>query len=291
MSPGVFVFATLAGLLVGSFLGLIAHRLPVMLEHAWQRYCRSLETQPASSTSGASPPAEDHATQTYNLLRPASHCPTCGHLLSPLENIPLLSWLFLRGRCRQCRAFIGWREPVVEVAAAAASVLAVWRFGLDWDGLWAAVFLWALIVASVIDLQRGWLPDELTQPLLWLGLLVNLDGRFVAPEDAVVGAAAGFVALWMLARGYRLLTRRDGLGDGDLHLLAAIGAWVGWQPLAGVLLVAALLGLCAFGVAAIAFGRSARDPQPFGPMLAVGGLIALVWPEWPMQALTWAPAP
>ena len=256
------LFAGLAGLVAGSFLCLVAHRLPVMLEREWAAYC-----------------AERPDDSPYNLFRPRSHCPACNHPLGIHENIPLLSWLLQRGRCRACGVEIGWREPLVEVAAAALAILAVWRFGTGWDGGLAALFLWILLVASVIDLQRGWLPEQVTQPLLWLGLIANLGSRFATPEDAVIGAAAGYLGLWTVYWGFRLATRREGMGIGDLHLLAAIGAWTGWQALPGLVLLAAILGLCWAAVACLIFGRSRSEPMPFGPMLSVGGLVALVWPD------------
>jgi leader peptidase (prepilin peptidase)/N-methyltransferase len=275
--------AGLTGLAVGSFLCLVAHRLPVMLDREWEAYCAETDAAPlAPASDRIEDPAADglRAEQTpYNLLLPPSHCPACGHSLSIIEKIPLLSWLMQRGRCRACSAFIGWREPLVEVLAAALAMLAIWRFGLGWDALLTAMLLWMLLLASVIDLQRGWLPDQITQPLLWLGLLANLEGRFVLLEDAVIGAAAGYLGLWVVYWSFRLATRREGLGIGDLHLLAAIGAWAGWQVLPGLVLLAALLGLVWAGVAIFALGRSRADPMPFGPMLSIGGLVAMLWPD------------
>ncbi len=274
------LFAAATGLITGSFLCLVAHRLPVMIEREWAEHCAATRaeigvgSQPDldGGTSGARP-------EPYNLFRPPSHCPACGHRLGIAENIPLLSWMLQRGRCRACGESIGWREPLVEVAAAVLAVLAVWRFGLGWDAALAALFLWMLLLASVIDLQRGWLPDQVTQPLLWLGLLANLGGRFATPEDAVVGAVAGYLGLWLVYWSFRLATGREGMGIGDLHLLAAIGAWVGWMVLPGLVLTAALLGLVWAAVACLAMGRSRSDPMPFGPMLALGGLVALLWPD------------
>ncbi|MBU3693902.1 MAG: prepilin peptidase [Rhodocyclaceae bacterium] len=261
------LFAVLLGLVVGSFLGVVAHRLPLMLERAWADHC--------AETIGAKAPSRPH----YNLFRPPSHCPACKHRLGILENIPLVSWLLQRGHCRACGSFIGWREPLVEVAAAALALLVVWRFGPDWDRAFAAIFVWMLLLAAVIDIQRGWLPDEVTGPMLWIGLVANLGGRFASPEDAVIGAVAGYLSLWLVYWGFRLATGREGMGLGDLHLLAAIGAWTGWQALPGVILLSALLGLLWAAVACLALGRSRAEPMPFGPMLALAGLVALVWPD------------
>jgi len=277
--------AGLVGLMVGSFLCLVAHRLPVMLERRWAAACDEPRTGSEAGLDGAP------AAAPYDLLRPPSHCPACGHRLRLHENIPLLSWLLQGGRCRACQAAIGWREPLVEVAAAVLAALAVWRFGAGWDGALAALFLWTLLLLSVIDLQRGWLPDELTQPLLWLGLLANLGGRYVSSEDAVVGAVAGYLGLWLVYWGFRLATRREGMGIGDLHLLAAIGAWVGWQALPGLVLLAALIGLAWAGFASLALRRPRGEAMPFGPMLSIGGLLALfrpdllvdlLWHGWPL---------
>lgn len=269
------LFAGLAGLVVGSFLCLVAHRLPVMLEQEWAAYCAD------AARGGGDPLVADSQTRPapYNLLTPASHCPACNHRLGLHENIPLLSWMLQGGRCRACSAWIGWREPLVESVAAALAALAVWRFGLGWYGALAAIFLWTLLLASVIDLQRGWLPDQITQPLLWLGLLANLGSRFVTPEDAVIGAIAGYLSLWAVYWGFRLVTRREGMGIGDLHLLAAIGAWAGWQVLPGLVLLAALLGLVWAAVGVFLLGRSRGEPMPFGPMLSFAGLVALLWPD------------
>lgn len=256
----------LMGLLVGSFLGLVSHRLPVMLERSWRAQCAAI--------SGANPVAGE----TYNLWRPASHCPHCNHRLGPLENVPLLSWLAQGGRCRACQAPIGWREPAIELASAALAWLAYWRYGATLDAALVAACLWALLVASSIDLQRQWLPDQLTLPLLWTGLLVNLDGRFIPLDEAVLGAAAGYLVLWAVSMPFQWLTGREGMGEGDFKLLAAIGAWAGWQALPGMVLTSSILGV-AWGLAAITLlKRSRGEPMPFGPMLSLAGGIAILVP-------------
>lgn len=300
------LFAGVIGLIVGSFVCLVAHRLPIMLERAWADHCAETERIGVQGRGADGAPARlvmatfsddaDVADKTpavadFDLFRPASHCPACGHQLGALENIPLVSWVLQRGRCRACGVFIGWREPLVELAGAGLAVLAVLHFGTEWDGALAALFCWMLLLASVIDIQRGWLPDEVTGPLLWLGLLANLGGRFATPEDAVIGAVAGYLGLWVVSTGFRLATRREGMGGGDLHLLAAIGAWTGWQALPGLVLVAAVLGLLWAALARVLEGRSLREPMPFGPMLAVGGLVALLWPEWLASVFTSGLAP
>jgi leader peptidase (prepilin peptidase)/N-methyltransferase len=265
----VGILAGVVGLFVGSFLGLVAHRLPMMLE---RRYDASQHTDDgARSAQGA-------GTPRFDLLQPPSHCPACGHCLGILENIPLLSWLAQRGRCRACDMPIGWREPLVELGASLLAVVAVWRFGTTLDGLLAATCLWLLLLAAVIDIERGWLPGEITGPLLWLGLLASLGGGFALPDDAIIGAAAGYASLGLVRWAFHRLTGREGMGAGDLHLLAAIGAWVGWQALPGIILLAACLGLLWSAVAVVAYRRSHTEPMPFGPMLALAGTLALVWP-------------
>jgi len=265
----VGILAGLVGLCVGSFLGLVAHRLPIMLE-------RRLDT--SQDADGGTGSAQGAGTSRLDLLQPPSHCPACGHRLGILENIPLLSWLAQRGRCGACGTPIGWREPLVELGASLLAVLAVWRFGATLDGLLAATCLWLLLLASVIDIERGWLPGEITGPLLWLGLLASSGSGFALPDDAIVGAAAGYASLGLVRWGFHRLTGREGMGAGDLHLLAAIGAWVGWQALPEIILLAACLGLLWAAVAVLVCRRSHTEPMPFGPMLALAGAVALVWP-------------
>lgn len=263
----LLVLAALVGSAVGSFLGLAAYRLPRMLEHRWQSECARLE--------GGEPPI----SAPLNLWRPASHCPACGHRLGVAENIPLLSWLLQRGRCRACGARIGWREPLLELAAATAAMLAMTLFGPTWQALLVAVFLWTLLLASAIDIERQWLPDELTLPLLWLGLLFNLSGGLVSLSDAVIGAAAGYLTLWSVYWAFRLATGREGMGEGDFKLLAAIGAWAGWQTLPGVVLLSSVAGSLWALTAIWLFGRSRKTPLPFGPALALGGAVAVCCPH------------
>jgi len=278
-----WILAAVVGLSVGSFLGLVAHRLPIMLErlHApqWSGGGGDDDVLPeASGAQAATAAIPAGPGDPFDLTEPPSHCPACGHRLGMLENIPLLSWLVQRGRCRACGTGIGWREPLVELGASLLALLAVWRFGATVDGLLAAACLWLMLLASVIDMQRGWLPGEITGPLLWLGLLASLGGGFAPPDDAIVGAVAGHASLWAVRWGFHRVTGREGMGAGDPHLLAAIGAWIGWQPLPGVVLLAASLGLLWAAVARLALGRSSDEPMPFGPMLSLAGAAALIWP-------------
>ncbi len=253
------------GLAVGSFLNVVIHRLPLLMQAEWRADCAELE--------GRDPPQEP----PFDLMRPGSRCPACGTPITALQNIPVLSWIFLRGRCGACRAPISVRYPAVELLTGLASAFLAWRFG--WGPALAAalVFTWALLAASFIDLDTRYLPDRITLPLLWLGLLVNVAGVFVDLRSAVLGAAGGYLLLWSVYWGFKLLTGKEGMGFGDFKLLAALGAWTGWQVLPLVLLVSAGLGAL-IGLAAIAWSGKGRDMRiPFGPFLALGGLVALLW--------------
>lgn len=259
--------AAVLGLFVGSFLNVVIHRLPRMLEHEWQAQAADLRGEPA--------PARLH----FNLATPRSHCPHCAHPIGVLENIPLLSYLVLRGRCRHCRAPISGRYPVVEVLSAALSAYAAWHFGYGTAAFGAMLFAWIMVALAFIDFDCQLLPDDLTLPLLWLGLLFNIDGQFTDLRSAVLGAVAGYGALWAVYWAFRLLTGKEGMGHGDFKLLAAIGAWVGWQMLPLTILLSSLVGACV-GLALMAFAGHARGtPIPFGPYLAGAGVIALLWGE------------
>lgn len=259
--------AALLGLLVGSFLNVVIHRLPRMLEREWQAQCEALAGR------------EPAQTPAYNLLTPGSACPHCGHKIRWYENIPLLSFAWLRGRCSACGQPIGWRYPIVEAVSALAALLAVWHFGATPQAAAAVVLLWALIALTVIDLDTHLLPDRITQPLVWAGLLVNWQGLFVPLEDALIGAVAGYLALWLVYHAFKLATGKEGMGYGDFKLLAALGAWLGWQMLPLVILAASLTGAIV-GIALIALaGHDRARPIPFGPWLALGGVIALLWGE------------
>ncbi len=259
--------AALLGLLVGSFLNVVIHRLPRMLEREWQAQCESL--------AGREPaPGPD-----YNLLTPRSACPHCGHEIRWYENIPLLSFVWLKGRCSACGQPIGWRYPIVEALSALAAVLTVWHFGPSPQAAAASVLLWALIALTGIDLDTHLLPDRITQPLLWAGLLANWQGLFVPLEDALIGAVAGYLALWLVYHAFKLATGREGMGYGDFKLLAALGAWLGWQMLPLVILAASLGGAVVGLTLIMLAGHDRARPIPFGPWLALGGVIALLWGE------------
>jgi leader peptidase (prepilin peptidase)/N-methyltransferase len=266
--PVYLTLALVLGLVVGSFLNVVIHRLPRMMEREWQAQCREL--------AGEEPPAEE---RPFNLVTPRSHCPHCDHPIRALENIPLLSWLWLRGRCAHCGAGISPRYPLVELATGLLSLAVLWQLGPTPAAAAGLALTWALVAATFIDLDTMLLPDTITLPLLWLGLAVNLWGTFAPLEDAVVGAMAGYLTLWTVYHGFRLLTGKEGMGYGDFKLLAALGAWLGWQVLPLVIVGAAAVG-AAVGIALILFRAHGREtPIPFGPYLAASGWIALVWGE------------
>ncbi|WP_407278590.1 A24 family peptidase [Aromatoleum evansii] len=264
--PIVFTFlATLLGLFVGSFLNVVIHRLPQMMEREWHAQAAELRNEP--------PPQQE----TFNLATPRSRCPHCGHLITALENIPVVSYLMLRGRCRHCSAPISRRYPVVEMLTAVLSGYAAWHFGFGLASLGALVFVWTMIALAFIDLDTQLLPDSLTLPLLWLGLALNLGGTYADISTSVIGAMAGYLALWSVYWLFRLATGKEGMGYGDFKLLAAIGAWLGWQMLPLTILFSSLVG-AAVGISLIVFARHGRNvPIPFGPYLAAAGVLAMFW--------------
>lgn len=263
-SPSLAVaFALVFGLMIGSFLNVVIYRLPKMMEIEWE--------DQAAELRGEDPPERER----FDLIAPRSRCPACGHRLGALENIPLLSWLVQRGRCKACGTAISARYPVVELTAGLLAALAVWRFGFGWAGFGAALLCFALIVLTFIDLDTQLLPDSITLPILWLGLLFNLWGVFAPLQEAVVGAMAGYLVLWGVYWAFRLLTGKEGMGYGDFKLLAALGAWFGWTALPAIILFASVVG-SAVGIGLILFARHQREvPIPFGPYLAAAGVLAL----------------
>ncbi len=269
-SSALFVLlAVVLGLIVGSFLNVVIHRLPLMMEREWRAQCADLLGQDNP----------DSGQPVLSLSRPRSRCPHCGHLISALENIPLLSYWRQRGRCAHCRAAISLQYPLVEAISGVLAGVVAWQFGFGWPAAAALVFTWTLLAASVIDFHRQLLPDDLTLPLLWLGLGAGLFGLFAELPDAVIGAMAGYLALWLVYQGFRLLTGKEGMGFGDFKLLAALGAWTGWQYLPTIIILSSLAGAL-FGLALILLRqRDRKVPMPFGPFLAVAGWIALLWGE------------
>jgi leader peptidase (prepilin peptidase)/N-methyltransferase len=271
--------AALLGLVVGSFLNVVIHRLPRMLQREWRRECREfLDLEPAAE------PAE-----AFNLVVPRSRCPSCGKLITALENIPVLSYLLLRGRCRGCGARISWRYPAVEVLTAVFSVAVVAKFGFSTQAAAALPLTWALVALAFIDLDHQLLPDSITLPLVWAGLLLSLVEVFVDSPTSIAGAAAGYLTLWSVFHLFRLLTGKEGMGHGDFKLLAVFGAWLGWAKLPAIVILASVTG-AAVGLGMIAFLRhDSRAPIPFGPYLAIAGWIALLWGS-EINAVYWAMA-
>jgi leader peptidase (prepilin peptidase)/N-methyltransferase len=272
-SPAAFAAAAaMIGLLVGSFLNVVIHRVPRMMEAQWRAECAALDNPDAP------PPAP-----TYNLVTPRSACPGCGTPITALQNIPIISWLALRGRCAGCKAPISIRYPIVELATGVLSALVAWRFGWGWEAGCGIAVTWTLIALTGIDLDTQLLPDSLTLPLMWLGLLAAAYlGRGAAPlpvdlKSSVLGAAFGYLSLWTVYQGFKLATGKEGMGYGDFKLLAALGAWLGWQMLLPVVLLSAVTG-AVVGIGLMVFKRHGREvPIPFGPYLAAAGWLVMMW--------------
>ena len=266
--PFFIILAGLIGLLVGSFLNVVIYRLPKIMEREWRLQCAELIEQ-----------HEDTPQSKFNLIVPRSACPHCGHQLGALENIPLISYLVLRGKCRQCRTPISIRYPLVEALSCALSAYAAWHFGFGLAALGAILFIWALIALTFIDFDTQLLPDDITLPLLWLGIFFNIFNTFTTLNDAIVGAMTGYLVLWSVYWLFKLVTGKEGMGYGDFKLLAAIGAWLGWSVMPLVIMLSSVVG-AVVGITLIIATRHGRNiPIPFGPYLAGGGLIALFWGE------------
>jgi len=278
-SPAAFVGTCLVlGLAVGSFLNVVIYRLPVMLDRAWREQCRELTGEAAAATLPAGP------QERFNLVVPRSACPACRAPITALQNIPLISWLVLRGRCASCGKPISVRYPLVEALSGVLCAAVAWKFGFAWPTLAAMVLTWFLIALAFIDVDHQLLPDGLTLPLLWLGLLLSLGagpaGAASLPVDvrsSLIGAIAGYVSLWSVYHLFRLLTGKEGMGYGDFKLLAALGAWLGWQMLLPIILVAAAVG-AVVGIALLSLrGQSRATPIAFGPFLAAAGWLMLMF--------------
>lgn len=266
-SPALFMAAALLfGLMVGSFLNVVIHRLPRMLERDWREQCALL-------AGGAVP----EPAPRYDLVVPRSACPACGHAIRWYENIPILSWLALRARCSACGAPIPLRYPLVEAVTGVLFAFAAWHWGFGAQAVAAWVLLAALLALAVIDIDTQLLPDDITLPLLWLGLLVNLTGLFCTLEEAVIGAAAGYLSLWLVYHLFKRLTGKEGMGHGDFKLLAALGAWLGWKLLLPIVLAASLAGAVVGLLLIVARRHDGTRPLPFGPWLALAGAAALFW--------------
>lgn len=264
-SPVFFIsICSIVGLMVGSFLNVVIYRLPKMLEREWRQQCASLCGRP-----DVGPP--------YNIVTPRSACPHCGHKITVLENIPLVSYAVLGGRCSQCGAPISPRYPAVEMLTGLTSGFIAWHFGYGLGTFAALIFAWAMIALAFIDMDTQLLPNDITLPLLWGGLLINLNGGFTDIRSAVIGVVAGYLALWSVYWCFKLVTGKEGMGYGDFKLFAVIGAWLGWQMLPLVILLSSLVGTIA-GVGLIVMAKHGRHvPIPFGPYLVGGGFVALFW--------------
>jgi leader peptidase (prepilin peptidase)/N-methyltransferase len=270
--PVAIAAASLLGLLIGSFLNVVIYRVPVMLEREWAAQAAELAGVTADADAAA-PASPDGAK--FNLMVPRSRCPSCGHEITALENIPVLSWLVLRGRCSSCSTPISARYPAIELITAGLSGLAIWHLGATAAGLGALVLTWFLVSLTFIDVDTQLLPDNMTLPLLWLGLLLNLSGVFAPLHSAVIGAIAGYLSLWTVYWGFKLATGKEGMGYGDFKLLAALGAWFGWQALPGIILLSSVVG-AVVGIGLMVLARRGREvPMPFGPYLAGAGLLTL----------------
>lgn len=262
------VFLGLLGLLVGSFLNVLILRLPVMMTRAWEEEMVAFSGTPKTQIE----------VPALNLYSPRSRCPHCLTTLAPMHLIPVMSWIWLKGQCATCREPISKRYPLIEILSAVLSVAVAAHWGVSTTAFAALLLLWALMALAFIDLDTFYLPDQLTQPLLWGGLIVNTAGIFVSFEHAFWGAVWGYVSLWVLYWAFRLVTGREGIGQGDFKLLAALGAWLGWQSLPGLLFIASLSG-AGYGLLGIVWaGYSRQTPIPFGPFLALGGVVMLFFP-------------
>ena len=274
--PAVFPWLALAvGLCVGSFLNVVIHRLPRMMERAWRADCAELMAGEPQGASGQSAPMQ----APYNLFVPRSACPGCGRGIRAIENVPVASWLALRGRCAGCGMRISARYPLVELLAGAGAAWSAWHFGVGAAAFGAMLFLWCTLALAFIDQATGYLPDDITLPLLWAGLLFNATGTFVPLQEAVIGAAVGYLSLWLVYWGFKLATGKEGMGYGDFKMNAAVGAFLGWKVLPLVILLSSVVGLV-FGVTQMLVARGgwvANFKFHFGPYIAIAGIVALFW--------------
>jgi leader peptidase (prepilin peptidase)/N-methyltransferase len=275
-SPMLFVAVVFAFcLIIGSFLNVVIHRLPIMMEREWREQCdEMLKT----------PPESELPDGRFDLVVPRSRCPSCGTLIKAWQNIPVVSYLLLGGKCSKCRESISARYPVVEMLTAVLAGVCAWRFGIGPEAIMAIVLTLALIPVALIDADTQLIPDSIVLPLMWVGLLMSLwhplagaDTLFISPRDAIVGAVAGYLSLWSVYQLFRLITGKEGMGYGDFKLLAALGAWLGWQMLPMIILMSAVVG-AVVGIALMVFRKHERSvPIPFGPYLAAAGWIAMLW--------------
>ena len=267
--------AALVGLLVGSFLNVVIHRLPKMMENEWRSECLSLLEQDTEQTD----------SEKYNLVTPPSHCPSCKSKITALENVPLLSYLLQGGKCRHCAAKISIRYPFVELLTGVGAGWCMFHFGFNAAGMWAICLTFALIALSAIDIDTQLLPDDITLPFLWLGILVNYFGVFTSLEEAVIGAIAGYLSLWSIFWGFKIITGKEGMGYGDFKLLALLGAWLGWQALPIIIIMSSVVGAILGGLILFLSKKDKSQPFPFGPYLAIAGWLHLIGATQPLQQM------
>ena len=272
----VIWIAGILGLIVGSFLNVVVYRLPIMMEHEWQTQC-------AQFLKIANNPVKP----TFNLLWPPSHCPHCQHKISILENIPLFSYLWQRGRCQACQQKISPRYPLVEGLSALLAMLTAGQLGLGWPLLAALIFTWALLASSMIDIEHQLLPDNIILPLLWLGLLCNYFQLFTDLNASLLGAIIGYTSLWSVYWLFKIITGKEGMGYGDFKLFAALGAWLGWQALLGIILIASLTGAIIGVTLILSQQQNKETPIPFGPFLAIAGWLSFLWADKNIYSLPW----
>jgi leader peptidase (prepilin peptidase)/N-methyltransferase len=272
----VWVGVIALGLVVGSFLNVVIYRLPVMMQNEWRRECDEyLESQGQPALT----PKAKKTGERFNLAYPNSRCPNCNSAIKPWQNIPVISYLLLRGACGKCKAKISPRYPIIEASTALLGALVFWHFGATTQALLGFIFLWSLISLTMIDADHYLLPDSITLPLMWLGIAANIASTYTTLESSVIGAIAGYLSLWLVYWAFKLATGKEGMGYGDFKLLAALGAWMGWQYLPLIILLSSAVG-AVLGISAILLmGRDKAKPLPFGPYLAVAGFIAFIWGE------------
>ena len=257
------------GLTVGSFLNVIIYRLPVMLDREWTQQCHDYLQHDATDT--------ETRAEKFNLSYPPSTCPQCQHKIRAWENIPVISYIMLGGKCSHCKTSISIQYPLVETVTAILSVFVAWHFGATAQTMAALILTWSLVALTMIDAQKQILPDNITQPLLWLGIIVNIPELFTSIESSVTGAIAGYLILWFIYHLFRILTGKEGMGYGDFKLLAALGAWMGWEMLPLIIVLSSVVGAI-IGIAMIVFRKHDKGvPIPFGPYLAIAGWIAFLW--------------
>ena len=260
------------GLLIGSFLNVVIYRLPIMMESSWTAQCRELLELEA-------PQDAEKENEPFNLIKPSSRCPHCGHKIGALENIPVFSYILQKGKCRACSKPISTRYPIIELVTGILSAVVVWQLGFSWGALCGLIFTWAMIALTMIDFDHQLLPDDITLPLVWFGLLLSLVPVFASTSDAIIGACAGYLSLWLVFHLFKLITGKEGMGYGDFKLFALFGAWFGWQCLPVVLLLSSVVGAVVGITLIVIKGRDRNIPIPFGPYLAGAGWIYLLWGE------------